>query len=512
MLRKNKKFYLFAVLLILCGVGIRLYFASIQPIWLDEQYSIFFATQFNLHELMSGFSQDVHPGLYYLILKVAMGLSDNLLALRFITAILPQIVGILLVSWFVYRRKNAKQSLLLLAILMINPFFVHLSWQLRNYGWIFLVVSMSYVFLKNWKRTQSKLYLLLLIVTLFIGNMFHYVMVIFFLSTVIYLLTKLQNLSFRKKINLFLITVILLAIQIVGLSGFSSFSQYKYQLQKASWIQQPSAENIPGVYLTSLGFDSNVMNSSQSTPMYIIVSTYVILVFLVFIIKKKVLNKSQAKEVTLLVVLPIVTIFLTSILLPFLSNRLYIHRIIPQLSVFLPRIHLPFVLIFWIIFSQSLINKWNHRSKAWSKAIVLPVLFMVVIYWSWLNQQMNTRFYYSSEKKLSSLQEILEKSQDSPKVLLWPHWMWFGTIQPSRLGEIPKILKQQQISEQFEYLFTETKSFSCQNISQSIVYVYFQELQTQRKLQQQIITQLDNCCSKSSDVNDVFGEWRCEVN
>ena len=66
---KNKKYYFFLGLIFAIGFLIRILFSLNQPFWLDEKYSVFFATQFSSSELLINFSNDANPGLYYIFVK-----------------------------------------------------------------------------------------------------------------------------------------------------------------------------------------------------------------------------------------------------------------------------------------------------------------------------------------------------------------------------------------------------------------------------------------------------------
>lgn len=72
---------LIALLALLTGLGIRLWLVLTNPLWSDEMYSIWAASQ-PWSALLSGDVDLVHPPLYYLFLKVWMQVSDQLQWLR----------------------------------------------------------------------------------------------------------------------------------------------------------------------------------------------------------------------------------------------------------------------------------------------------------------------------------------------------------------------------------------------------------------------------------------------
>lgn len=501
---ENKKYYLYLSLILLFGVGIRLYWSHLHPIWLDEQYSLLFATQENSLGLLMGFSKDVHPGFYYLILKSLLPLTTNLFLLRIIAAVIPQIVGVLILVLMVGKEINRKTALALAIVFTANPFFVHQSWQLRNYGLIFLITGVSYILATKLRQHFNKKNLILLITTLFIGNMSHYVMFIYSFCIGLYLILT-SNKTKKMKGVILALTIAALAGQFALHNGLPQATEFKSQFIQASWIYKPSLNQIPWVYLISFGLVGNQDYFFSQHSEINLLSYFIVGWFFTFTYKNG--TQKQRKRLKMLVFLPLFIILATSTLLPFLSQRLFFHQFVPNLSIFIPRIHLPFIIIFWIHLLSILINKITPVIKKRTRILITAIFIFVVSYWLYLPQQAYLYTHEITLERQESLQKILNLSLNK-KLYLWPHWMWLEAIIPERLSQIDQIKQLQQQSRKIEGEFTQTTDLSCSTLSQSRFFIYTPDSKTELELHGQIYQTVNDCCQISQKIG-VYQSWDC---
>jgi len=501
---ENKKYYLYLSLILLFGIGIRLYWSHLHPIWLDEQYSLLFATQENSADLLIGFSKDVHPGFYYLILKSLLPLTTNLFLLRIIAAVIPQIVGVLILIIMIGKEINRKTALALATVFATNPFFVHQSWQLRNYGLIFLITGISYILTTKLRRHFNKKNLALLIAILFIGNMSHYVMFIYSFCIGLYLILA-SNKTKKMKGALLTLTIAALVGQFTLHNGLPQATEFKSQFSQASWIYKPSLNQIPQVYLISLGLVGNQdyffsQHSLTSLLSYLVVGW-------LFIFSYKHSSQKQKQKLKMLVFLPLFVILATSTLLPFLSQRLFFHKFIPNLSIFIPRIHLPFIIIFWIHLLSILIKKTTSIVKKRTRLLLTAISIFIVAYWLYLPQQAYLYAHRITLDRQESLQKILNLSSNK-KLYLWPHWMWLEAIIPERLSQIDQIKQLQQQSRIIEKEFTQATELSCSTLSQSQFFIYTPASKTELELQNKVSQTINDCCQIGQKIG-VYQGWDC---
>ena len=123
---------------LLLAIALRLLRLGFQPLWWDEGYSVWFATQ-PLAQMLALTAQDIHPPLYYALLHgwtLLLGTSPAVLRL------LSVVVGTLTIP-FIYlaaRRMLARRAALLATLLLtINPLHVYYSQEVRMYGLVALL-------------------------------------------------------------------------------------------------------------------------------------------------------------------------------------------------------------------------------------------------------------------------------------------------------------------------------------------------------------------------------------
>lgn len=121
------------LLIVLFGVGLRAWQLTSRSLWFDEAFS-WRLSQFPLAEMIMRTAQDVHPPLYYAVLKgwtVIFG--SSLLGLRSFSVVLAGATiaaGYLLVSYALASRGAGLVAALLLAV---SGFEIQFAWEARMY-------------------------------------------------------------------------------------------------------------------------------------------------------------------------------------------------------------------------------------------------------------------------------------------------------------------------------------------------------------------------------------------
>lgn len=510
----NKKYYLWIGLIILIGFFFKVLVAHSQPLCLDEKYSIFYANQFSYLSLIKNFAEDVHPGSYYLFLKILLELTHSKTLLRILSSVLIQIVALFFLVLFFLKKNKKKEALVLSFIFTFNPFFNHLSFQLRSYSLVFLFTILTYLFISLWQESGKKLFLFAIFSLLVLANSIHYVMYIFSFFVLIFISLKFKTKNVKRILFIVSGTLFMVA-QFIFLNGFSSYFQYKEQFQDASWIALPSFLSIPRVYLTSLGMDFDVMNTLQNNNFLLSSIFYTIcLVILVFFIKQKskIDLKFFSKKIIILAIIPLLVIPLLSYFITFLSHRFFFNQFIPRISLFIPRILLPFIIILWISLIDLLSIYWKKFEYKIKLFVIFAFLFVFVIYWIWLNFKLNVRNFCSDSQQEFILQ-VFEKNKASNIAFnFWPHWMLIEAIQPQNLDNISSISEQKTKDKRFEQLFISQTShnFNCEKLQDANVYAYVGDFASQEKLQKEIINILNKCCVKQKKF-ELFENWQCGI-
>lgn len=131
------------IISLILGAALRLYHATGVALWYDEAFSALFL-RYPWREMMYQISLDVHPPLYYIILRLWSYLAgQSLFGLRLLSIVL----GVLTI-WAGYLLalaafKNKKIASLTAVLLAINPFQVQYALEMRMYTLGMLVILLS---------------------------------------------------------------------------------------------------------------------------------------------------------------------------------------------------------------------------------------------------------------------------------------------------------------------------------------------------------------------------------
>jgi hypothetical protein len=337
------KIKIFLVFIFILGIVLRLYPAIIHPLWLDEVYSLYFASNFSYLKIIFRLP-DCHPGLFYFFLKFLLHFSTSTIILRTIVGIIPQIIGCLVIQ------SRFKKPLLTTAFLL-NPLFIHLAWQIRMYSLVFLitVLIISLILKPNFSIKK-------LVVLIFLGNLISYSFIVPSLCLILYLA------FFKNKKIIFISLLVILEFFIF------KGPQYKTLAETASWISVPSFSNIGSVILTSLGFASDIFSLSRLSIFSSIIF-YLVSGYLFYKISKK------YSLFLFNVTLPLIVTIILSVFIPFLSQRYFFYLFTPKVSLFIPRFLLPMSVFFYIY----IFNYFQHHHKL---IIGVLILFWIPTFYS----------------------------------------------------------------------------------------------------------------------------------
>jgi 4-amino-4-deoxy-L-arabinose transferase-like glycosyltransferase len=137
---------------------LRFYNNTAIALWHDEAFSALYTRDYSFMEMMHRIGLDVHPPLYYLVLKIwSMIFGSSLLSLRGLSILLGVLTvwaGYLLVK---YAFKSKKLGVLTAVLLAINPFQIQYALEARMYTLgTFLVLISSYFLLKALYEDKKK--------------------------------------------------------------------------------------------------------------------------------------------------------------------------------------------------------------------------------------------------------------------------------------------------------------------------------------------------------------------
>jgi 4-amino-4-deoxy-L-arabinose transferase-like glycosyltransferase len=188
---KNRPVY-WVFLFILIGFGLRLQNLSFQPLWGDEGWSFYFAVQ-PLPELLALTAIDIHPPLYYILLKGWL----------FITGIGPEearffsvITGTMLIpTLYVLGQRlfDDRVGVTGAAVVSVMPMAIYYSQEVRMYGLVTLLGAMAVYFFVR----QGSRWLTAYVVTMTAALYTMYYAALIFLFQILYIL--LTRFWFRER-------------------------------------------------------------------------------------------------------------------------------------------------------------------------------------------------------------------------------------------------------------------------------------------------------------------------
>ncbi|MCB0190986.1 MAG: glycosyltransferase family 39 protein [Anaerolineae bacterium] len=136
------------------GFGLRLHHLDLQPLWGDEGWSVYFATESTL-DLIALTASDIHPPLYYLLLQGWFGLvgvgaeEARLLSVMIGTLLIPVL--------FALGRQlfGARGGIIGAAVAALMPMAIYYAQEVRMYGLVTLLGAISTYFFFRYQRESE---------------------------------------------------------------------------------------------------------------------------------------------------------------------------------------------------------------------------------------------------------------------------------------------------------------------------------------------------------------------
>ncbi len=157
-LQVRPSFSVSVVVVTLFAFGLRSLRLNWQPLWWDEGYSVYFATE-PLRRMASLTAQDIHPPLYYAVLHGWIGiLSDAQPAVVRLFSISVGVCAVPLLAVLTYRLTNRSRVAGATAALLLtlNPLHVYYSQEVRMYSLATTLALASTLALVLWLERSSK--------------------------------------------------------------------------------------------------------------------------------------------------------------------------------------------------------------------------------------------------------------------------------------------------------------------------------------------------------------------
>lgn len=242
------------LLIVIAGLSIRSYQLTARSLWFDEAFS-WRLLQFSNTEMLSRAAADVHPPLYYLILKAwSLVFGSSLLSLRSFSvtsAALTIAAAYLFTNYATLSRPTGLTAALLLAL---SGFQIQYAQEARMYtlGTTLLLVS-SYFLLKAIRESSLRYWLAYAASTVALAYVHYFALfsiagqLVFVLG---YLLVRTRGrlgemLDWRQTWYAALAVIAMLVLYLPWLPAFLSQNA---QVQQTYWIPPPGGWSVPDTF------------------------------------------------------------------------------------------------------------------------------------------------------------------------------------------------------------------------------------------------------------------------
>jgi len=220
------------IYIILCAVNLR------QSVWFDESFGAYL-TRFSFEEIWQMTADDVHPPLYYFLLKIwsmLFGYTDY--GMRLMSVFFGAIA--IVFAWQWTRRKfGTKPALLATGLMTLSPMLIRYGQEMRMYTMTAAIIFASTYVLQLAIDTRQRKYWIVYGVLMAIGMWTHYFVVLVFLTHLAYLVYLYRKKIFQKDI----ITSYVVAT-VLYLPWLPAFLGQAGEVQQGFWIGDPELVTV----------------------------------------------------------------------------------------------------------------------------------------------------------------------------------------------------------------------------------------------------------------------------
>ncbi|HMR39927.1 MAG TPA: glycosyltransferase family 39 protein [Ignavibacteria bacterium] len=390
-------------LIILVSVLLRIYGIEDKNLWFDEVYS-WKLSRYNLTDIVSLTSGDIHPPLFYILLKFWTGIfSDSIVSMRMLSAFFGVLSILFLYKLSKIFLKNNIQIFFVVLIYMVSPLNIFYSQEVRMLNLnLFLCLGSVYYFFKfseNQNFKTGSIYVFFSVLAIYTH---YFALLIIFSQLVIAISNYFFNGKDRK--SLFRSLKYLFTIFIFYIPWISVFIG---QVTKGQpWRTEQSIRQVGKNlldYFKDIFFSSYFTFESNALMIFASIFSIFILLFLVYsfirILNERSFFSSKINMVLLIFLIPLAIALIISFRQSIVLSR--------YLSIILPYL---FIVLVYFIFKQF------KPKAAYSLCIFL---ILVSCYGTYINY--NNKFKNNDYRKIIS---YLEKNYSAGDVIIAePHFM-----------------------------------------------------------------------------------------
>ena len=226
--------------IILCACNLQ------QSVWFDESYGAYLA-RFSFSDIWSLTSADVHPPLYYFLLKIwssIFGYTD--FAMRFMSVFFGAIA--IIFAWVWLKRKyGVKPALLAILLMSLSPMFIRYGQEMRMYTLAAAIVFAATFVLQLAIDTKKRRFWLIYGALMSLGMWTHYFTALIWIAQLSYLAYLYKKQIFQSNIILSYALAVLLY-----LPWLPCFLTQTTVVQRGFWIADPNLSTVASFFTETL--------------------------------------------------------------------------------------------------------------------------------------------------------------------------------------------------------------------------------------------------------------------
>lgn len=239
-------------------------------LWFDETYTLGLINQ-NFSSMYSIANTDVHPILYYFLLKLFTIIFGNSIFICRLFSIIPFIILMILGYTKIKKDFSQETGLIFSILIAIMPVSMHYATQIRMYSWSVLFVTLTALYAYDIiKKSNTKYFCLFTIFSICSAYTHYYALItIAMINAILFIYIIFKKREILKKFFLFAIIELILY-----LPGLKIFITQTLQVQKGFWI----TINYPDIFyeIYKYYFSDTIKNSGLLIIALIINTLFVI--------------------------------------------------------------------------------------------------------------------------------------------------------------------------------------------------------------------------------------------
>lgn len=271
------------IFLLILGAGLFISVSLHKCLWFDETYSAVLSSH-RFSEMLNIAAQDVHPFLYYIILRIVNFLSHgSIIALRLFSALGMQTLAIL---GYTHVRKffSAEMGFFFSLLTYLSAASLKFASEIRMYSWaaVFVFLSALYAYITVKESFSDKKHAVLFIVfSLFAAYTHYYALVTVSIINLLFIIFSLRT---KQKIsNMLFSAAFEIILYIPGFIVF--FCQSSKVVSSEYWIRvkYPDVLTESASYMLTGGTEKNDMfGMNEKLNKFIVIIAALLFVLLIF--------------------------------------------------------------------------------------------------------------------------------------------------------------------------------------------------------------------------------------